>query len=142
MSFLKIEYQREWCNKNRDKIREYNRKSHMKNKEKNTKTKNVYYLKNQSAILAYRRGKYGNRKKEIFKLLGDKCKHCGITDIRVLQIDHINGGGCSEIKEKRTHGTMNYYYLQMITNEDAFLKKYQLLCANCNWIKRYEQNEN
>ena len=30
--------------------------------------------------------------------------------------------------------------LLRMTDEELF-SKYQLLCANCNWIKKYEDNE-
>lgn len=64
--------------------------------------------------------------------LGDKCVMCGIADPRVLQIDHINGGGN---KERKLGG---HKYRQKIL---AHLEDYQILCANCNWIKKFERNE-
>ncbi len=74
-------------------------------------------------------------KQEVYSKLGQVCRHCGFADKRALQIDHVNGGGNKEHKE--------------ISNAYSFLKKvatdatgsYQLLCANCNWIKRAEQRE-
>ena len=71
--------------------------------------------------------------------LGSKCIKCGFDDIRALQIDHINGGGCKELKNFPGHGKSYYKYVL-----ESFLRgenKYQLLCANCNWIKRVENNE-
>jgi hypothetical protein len=86
------------------------------------------------------------KKKEIFELLGNKCANpnCavvgGMTDIRCLQIDHIHGGGNQEKrKNKGDRGSHHYYdILRKIKNGS---KEYQLLCANCNWIKRIENNE-
>ncbi len=72
--------------------------------------------------------------------LGNKCCNpkCavpgGMTDWRSLQIDHINGGGT---KESREIGNKAIY--RKIVNG---AQGYQLLCANCNWIKRFENNEN
>lgn len=69
-------------------------------------------------------------------LLGGKCLRCDFSDRRALQIDHVNGGGT---KDKET--IRGVYYKSVI---NSFLEgegKYQLLCANCNWIKRVEQNE-
>lgn len=68
--------------------------------------------------------------------LGGKCVKCKFDDFRALQIDHISGGGT---KDKKTI-TRNYHKAVI----DSFLEKenkYQLLCANCNWIKRCENNE-
>lgn len=66
--------------------------------------------------------------------LGNVCVKCGFSDPRALQIDHIDGNGCVERAEKY--------------NRDGFHRKvladqtgYQLLCANCNWIKRSENSE-
>lgn len=71
---------------------------------------------------------------EILRVLGGECIRCGFADWRALQVDHVKGGGRLD--------------RQRFANKSAFLRvvmkerdKYQLLCANCNWIKRYEQNE-
>ena len=66
--------------------------------------------------------------------LGSKCKRCGFADWRALQIDHCNGGGNAH---RKRIGSGTKYYQSML--EDLSL--YQLLCANCNWIKKYERNE-
>lgn len=73
------------------------------------------------------------REKAINKL-GGKCCKCGYYDHRALQIDHINGGGSKELKSM----SRSTYLNKIIKGET---KAYQLLCANCNWIKRYENNE-
>lgn len=68
--------------------------------------------------------------------LGGKCARCECTDWRVLQIDHVNGGGT---RERREHpGTISLYKRVV---RDAASGRYQLLCANCNWIKRFEDRE-
>jgi hypothetical protein len=72
----------------------------------------------------------------ILDLLGNKCVRCGETDWRCLQIDHINGGGTKDF----AHGA-NARYCKIIREIKAGLNKYQLLCANCNWKKRYENHE-
>jgi hypothetical protein len=78
-------------------------------------------------------------KKEIHSLLGDKCVKCGFTDNRALQIDHIYGGGYIERKEYNK--SPSKYYKNILVSILQTEKKYQLLCANCNWIKRFENNE-
>jgi len=70
----------------------------------------------------------------IFELLGDKCANCGFSDRRALQIDHKDGGGSKEIKSSESPTQ----YLRMIIKN---LSRYQILCANCNWIKRYTHQE-
>jgi len=83
---------------------------------------------------------YQKLRGEVLLLLGNKCSKCGIEDVRVLQIDHINGRGCQERKQYGGRGgnvTGRYYH--HILEVDG--QGYQILCANCNWIKRYEQKE-
>lgn len=79
-----------------------------------------------------------------FAALGGKCLRCGFTDERALQIDHVNGGGSKEHHRRQKNGAMwrriclSKYY-RLVVNDTT--GKYQLLCANCNWIKRTENGE-
>lgn len=77
-------------------------------------------------------------KSQIFLLLGDSCKNCGFSDKRALQIDHINGHGTKQ----REFVKGSSLYRQILKEIRAGSQEYQILCANCNWIKRFENNEN
>jgi predicted HNH restriction endonuclease len=61
--------------------------------------------------------------------LGGKCAHCGIDEIKVLQLHHINGREVGESKK--------YWRVP-----DLDISKFKLLCANCHtlehWRKEYE----
>ena len=94
------------------------------------------------------------KRAEIVKLLGGKCVRCGFSDSRALQIDHVYGSGRrhagrKHLKQMGKHGCRknsgikNYSgYLHKILKEiKSGSKDYQLLCANCNWIKRAENKE-
>lgn len=72
-------------------------------------------------------------RKRVLEIMGGKCIKCGFDDWRALQVDHVNGGGSKELKE---NGQRSAY--KKAASGDP---NYQLLCANCNWIKRYENNE-
>lgn len=83
-------------------------------------------------------GDYTKRAREAaLMILGKKCVRCKIDDIRCLQIDHIEGGGKREITSLGGAA----YYNRVIRSATEKEKKYQLLCANCNWIKRWEGKE-
>jgi hypothetical protein len=84
----------------------------------------------------------GWREKALAKL-GNKCANpgCGwvntdgthgCDDKRCLQIDHVHGGGS---KEQKATGV---YYKKVVADQ---IGNYQLLCANCNWIKRAVNKE-
>lgn len=73
---------------------------------------------------------------ELFELLGKECSNCGFSDKRALQIDHVMGGGGREIG--CTKGIVALVYINKIKQGS---RDYQILCANCNWIKRHTNNE-
>jgi len=80
-----------------------------------------------------RNRQYAALRNKVFKLLGGQCKRCKIKDRRVLQIDHVAGGGT---RERKKHGSTKI--LKKILDGE---KGYQLLCANCNWIKKFNKKE-
>lgn len=93
---------------------------------------------------------YGQKiRRKILRILGDKCVRCGFSDWRALQVDHVNGDGNKERsgkqfdREYRGYRSHNNYSLLNAIQESLRNgeNKYQLLCANCNWIKKYENNE-
>ena len=63
-----------------------------------------------------------------------KCKKCKIADNRVLDLDHIYGGGK---KDRKKHGFGHGFYYWLKRNN--YQKGYQILCRNCNWIKHLEK---
>ena len=93
-----------------------------------------YYKKYRLAHRGPKKIKKIPIREQIFQLLGKKCP-CGFDDIRALQIDHKNGGGKQHIESFKSR---HEYYKYVRDNPDEF----QILCANCNWIKRHEKNEN
>lgn len=69
---------------------------------------------------------------KVIEFMGGVCCKCGFDDPRALQIDHIMGNG------NKDRAKTNWYsrYKKILNGED---KSCQLLCANCNWIKRAEE---
>ncbi len=69
--------------------------------------------------------------------LGGKCVRCGADDIRLLQVDHIDGNSSADRKLRRSP-----YIMKLLGLSDVELReKYQLLCVNCNWLKRWANKE-
>jgi hypothetical protein len=83
---------------------------------------------------------------EIIALLGGKCSNSncavigGMKDPRALQIDHAERGLHGHVYERKSKGC-EMYMKEVLTLIKSGSKEFQLLCANCNWIKRYEENE-
>jgi hypothetical protein len=96
---------------------------------------------NKKVILLSPSGKRNRQLRGIvINLLGNKCAKCGFDDIRILQIDHIDGSGHTDRKERHSRN-MWYVYQKVITSVKNKTKKFQLLCPNCNWLKRIENKE-
>lgn len=99
--------------------------------------RNSYYKKyperNKIRALDDRRLRLKKRT-AIIEFLGGKCKVCGFDDQRALQIDHVNGGGTRETQEVPYVGA-RYNLIR------SYPENYQLLCANHNAIKVWENEE-
>lgn len=114
---------RNWAERNPEKRKEVSRKYYIKYRSRELKRSHLNLIK---------------IKTELFDILGHKCMHCGFTDKRALQFDHINGGGVKEIKKFKSPLTMLRYSR---SNPIEAEKHLQVLCANCNWIKRAVNDE-
>lgn len=66
---------------------------------------------------------------------GPRCVKCGFEDIRALNLDHINGGGT---KDRRSRPSQTIY---LYLKREGYPAGFQVLCANCNSIKKYENDE-
>ena len=76
---------------------------------------------------------------ELVKKLGGKCTRCGFDDIRALQIDHKLGDGA---EDRSRFKNIQYMYSHYLENFNEAQHRLQILCANCNWIKKEENDEN
>jgi len=114
----------------KDRQREVGRKS---NKAYHSRHKNKKEYKENLSI---------NQKKhrqklwfQVLDILGDTCATCKKTE--GLVVDHIHGGGTCERDLIGCDGI----YRKIRDNPKEAKQKYQILCANCNEIKRIEKGE-
>lgn len=148
----KRERNKRWREKNRDKKKEIDaryRAEHQEalqeyqknrpNPQKDKETREIYRKNNQDYFNTYQRNYRAKLRLKAIELLGGKCVECGFSDWRAMQIDHINGGGH---KERKAAKSPSDYYKNIVASVEQGLNEYQLLCANCNQIKRYIRDEN
>jgi hypothetical protein len=91
-----------------------------------SRAKDNYDPENHKKIYHYHRRK-------AFEILGGyTCNCCGFDDPRALQIDHVGDDGY--LKRKAGELGQTLYRRVIRTNGEGF----QVLCANCNWIKKAE----
>lgn len=76
---------------------------------------------------------YHKMKREIVERLGDVCCACGHEDRRVLQVDHVNGGGGAERRDIGHSKSLRV--IRDFLRESVKQSEYQLLCANCHALK-------
>lgn len=95
-----------------------------------------YRKKNKDKIRLYAKTRRRQIKNDILEHYGKQCILCGFSDIRALQIDHINNNGAEE--RKSLGGGQNFsgwrFYEYLI--KQNYPTGYQTLCANCNMIKQ------
>ena len=84
----------------------------------------------------YKREHQKKDRKKIIQLLGGVCNYCGFEDERALCIDHIKAGGT---QERLKFGGNFYRKVRELVESGS--RDYQILCANCNQIKKVERNE-
>ena len=101
-----------------------------------TKRVRVYTVAQRSRMVKAEQENSRRWRIRVMMFLGGKCERCGFNDYRALQFDHINGDGAKQRREfgGRNSGAMARYIIQHPS-------EFQVLCANCNWIKRAEKNE-
>ena len=98
-------------------------------RERYRKKNRLYYQRNKDRLKAS-----GNKwRKELrlnaLKVVGRgiyKCADCGCTDTRVLEINHLNGGGTKEMKNKRT------VFYNSIVKGTRKIDDLNILCKPCN----------
>ncbi len=66
------------------------------------------------------------------------CVSCAFSDIKALSIDHIKGGGTQHTEGLNRHGGANFYRWLRYNN---YPDGYQVLCMNCQFIKRADNSE-
>lgn len=71
-------------------------------------------------------------KSECITNYGGKCACCGVDNLDVLSIDHLNGGGTAHARELKSQGKrFGYSWLK----SQGYPGGYQVLCHNCNQAK-------
>lgn len=113
--------------------------------EKKRKQARDYYWNHRQERLDYKHSRKirtnelnRNVRISLLRILGNECVLCGYnTNDLALQIDHINGNGSDE---RRIHGN-TMMYKKYICNPELAKSKLQILCANCNQIKKIMNRE-
>lgn len=105
-----------WRENNRGRANEMSLKHYRKNPQKHHKLVHFARVKLRiDMIIEY----------------GGKCVRCTVSDIDLLDIDHINNNGA----EHRKIDLFGYNLYRLLKKQGYPKDDYQLLCKNCNWKK-------
>lgn len=126
-----------YYSRHKEQQREYHARLYQENKEENLRQKALYRERNREAIHSRAKVRRQEDKLLCMQFYSNSpvpyCIRCGIADIDVLTIDHINGGGA---KHRREVGHSFYRYLI----KGGYPSGYQVLCCNCNMKKRIRED--
>jgi len=104
---------RSWCY---DCERHRNREDYWKHRDKRRAYANEYTRMRNARL-----------REDVLDLLGGVCTSCGLSDRRLLGVDHIHGGGRAETRAIGPHGVRS----NILKDPTG----YQLLCSNCHTLK-------
>jgi hypothetical protein len=119
-------------------MREYNREYRAQHGKRLSAQTAAWKRANRERVRANERAAALRIKLATFALFGSVCCKCGFSDHRALQLDHIHGAGSEDRRASYRAGTALY---RAILRSEKDRSLFQLLCANCNWIKRVENDE-
>jgi hypothetical protein len=121
--FQKLHGKKYYLN-NIEKIKKYSKNRRKNNSELCNSISNTSYHKNRIKVLSHYSPNLC-------------CMRCGFNEhLSALSIDHIDGNGNEMRKNIKGHHRI-YYWLK----NNGFPKGFQVLCMNCQFIKRYENKE-
>lgn len=123
--------------KNRQKFDELNKKWNYEHPEQLRLIKVRNITKYREQYQTRRKEIKKQRRLQLFDVLGGRvCIRCGYNkDSRALVFDHIRDDGYED--RKMHYGTYAYYRFY-IMNPDIAKANLQVLCCNCNEIKKYD----
>jgi hypothetical protein len=130
-----------WQQEHKEERIVYMKKYRLLHKEEMKVKAKAHYLANHENILSGYRERAKELKTEVLGFYSKsdlpKCVRCGIDDLDVLCIDHVDGGGNTQRKSIGMKSKSFYRWLK----RNKFPEGYQTLCANCNLKKKIQEKE-
>lgn len=120
-------YRRKWKANNRGYNAEYRRKNKLYYR--------IYRKLHRKTLRAQCRERYISEKLRAFQIVSGmklpRCGSCGCEDLRILEIDHVNGGGTKELKALSPR-----MFRRAIIRGERKTDDLQILCKVCN-VRKY-----
>lgn len=133
------DYFKKYYQKNKERISKRNKELYQKrrstedgiveHRRKSLEYTKKYREKNREKIRAYSRKRHRERKIAALEIISKgrvECANCGCDDVNILEINHINGGGCKE------HKAIGKSLRDSILNGSRNIDDLNVLCRVCN----------
>lgn len=142
---------REYYQKNRKHLLQIHKKYRDKHKKEILERQRNFRIKNKKILNEKRREDYKKRPSYYRKITNNHkikrrmslfnflcngnicCQKCSFRDIRALQLDHVKNDGSQDRKRFKNENNFYFYYYNHYLEAK---EKLQVLCANCNTLKR------
>ena len=121
-----------WREKNRDRINQYSREYNKANRLKRVEIERRYRANHPEEDKAKYVRRLRGQQEYLNDLLLEGCIECGISDVRVLQFDHVPERGVKKFKISSTGFKPWRSFLEE-------LAKCDVVCANCHAIRTYDR---
>lgn len=112
---------KKWYYENHDRAKALKRASMLKRRQQNPELHRKQSRESKARLKAV-----------LFDMYGHVCVRCGFDDKRALTLDHKNNNGN---EERRLLGERGVY---LKAKNNYLPNEYQILCMNCQFIKRVE----
>jgi len=123
----RLEYQRAWVAKNKEKVHSYQVAYRERHRAETRIKHNIYYAAHKKEITQ----KYRELRREVLDYYGGKCTCCGETTFEFLAIDHVNGNGAEHRRETKLREICRWL------RDNNYPDGFQVLCHNCNLAKGF-----
>ena len=130
MAFDKEVYNKEYYLQNKARYIAPSARTYQRNKTRSLQRSKKWAKDNPVRMAEIVKKSSQNRLEILHEWMGNKCKCCGENDPIYFQIDHVkNDGNLERNGSDKTH-------IHSLKKYKENPKRFQLLCANCNWAKR------
>ena len=103
--------------------------------ERHKKAQAAWRAKHKADIATYNKQNGYALKLEMIQAYGGKCSCCGLDIPEFLTLDHPEGNGAADRRQRKTNGGYGMY-IQL--KKEGWPSTFRLLCWNCNCsIGRY-----
>jgi hypothetical protein len=127
----KQEYLKNYRQTYKQSIKKYNHKWYLKHKNEVIEKSRIYHNQHSAKHKMQMRNYQHRLRVRTLEIVGKgklECSNCGCRDIRLLEINHINGKGTKELNRL---GSLIFY--QKIRDGKRSIKDLSILCKVCNW---------